>query len=198
MREESFGKDFEMKWSDVPGWFDFQDLYQDMVRSAKPGSHFVEVGAWMGRSTIYLATLIRDSGKPIVLDAVDTWEGSPEREHREAIAKLEAAGTTLYDTFLSNVRQCQVLDIVNPVRMPSVLAARTYPDRGLDFVFIDGEHTYEAVCEDIRAWLPKVKKGGILAGHDYPHPPVKKATQDVLGVGVAKTSKRSWIYRVVQ
>jgi hypothetical protein len=38
-------------------------------------------------------------------------------------------------------------------------------------VFIDADHTYEAVKADIAAWLPKVKPDGILAGHDYKHFP---------------------------
>jgi predicted O-methyltransferase YrrM len=46
-------------------------------------------------------------------------------------------------------------------------AAHAFEDKSLDFVFIDGEHSYEATKADMEAWLPKVKPGGILAGHDY-------------------------------
>ena len=42
-----------------------------------------------------------------------------------------------------------------------------FPDNSLDFVFIDGNHAYEYVKEDIRLWYPKVKKGGVFSGHDY-------------------------------
>lgn len=40
----------------------------------------------------------------------------------------------------------------------------------LDFVFIDAQHTKEAVLEDIKIWASKVKVGGIISGHDYGHP----------------------------
>jgi len=53
------------------------------------------------------------------------------------------------------------------VKARSVEAAKLVPDESLDFVFIDGEHTYPSVTEDIEAWYPKVRKGGIFSGHDY-------------------------------
>jgi hypothetical protein len=49
----------------------------------------------------------------------------------------------------------------------SVEAAKDVPDGSLDFVFIDALHEYEHVKEDIHTWYPKVRKGGILSGHDY-------------------------------
>lgn len=66
---------------------------------------------------------------------------------------------------------------------PSAQAAQEVQDSSLDFVFIDAEHTYEAVMEDILVWRPKVKKGGILVGHDVRkmYPGVKKAVQEIFG-----------------
>ena len=74
-------------------------------------------------------------------------------------------GGTLYDEFIRNIEP--IKHIVNPVRMDSILAAATYADKSLDFVFIDGAHNYESVKADIQAWLPKVKIGGFIGGHDY-------------------------------
>jgi hypothetical protein len=54
----------------------------------------------------------------------------------------------------------------------------------VDFVFIDAEHTYEAVVSDVIAWLPHVKVGGLITGHDYKHenfPGVTQAVNDVFG-----------------
>ena len=46
-------------------------------------------------------------------------------------------------------------------------AGRCFEDGELDFVFIDGEHSYEAAKADIKAWWPKVRSGGLFVGHDY-------------------------------
>jgi hypothetical protein len=52
-------------------------------------------------------------------------------------------------------------------RMPSLKGAKKFKDESLDFVYIDGDHGFEAVINDLDAWVPKVKKNGIIAGHDY-------------------------------
>ena len=71
---------------------------------------------------------------------------------------------------------------VTVLRMESVVAAEAVDDGSLDFAFIDAEHTYENVMEDIAAWRPKVKAGGLLMGHDFSpkYPGVSKAVNEVL------------------
>ena len=59
-------------------------------------------------------------------------------------------------------------------RMPSVEAAGHFPEGLLDLVFVDGDHSYEGVWGDIAAWWPRVRPGGILAGHDFDHPRDKR------------------------
>jgi hypothetical protein len=49
----------------------------------------------------------------------------------------------------------------------SEVAVSDFPDEFFDYVYIDGEHLYDWVKRDIEMWYPKVKNGGMLAGHDY-------------------------------
>jgi len=60
------------------------------------------------------------------------------------------------------------------IRKPSTESANKVPN-GLDFVYIDGDHRYESVIEDIRTWYPKIKNGGLLGGHDLMESGVKDA-----------------------
>ena len=58
--------------------------------------------------------------------------------------------------------------------MTSMDAVRTFDDNSLDFVYIDGNHDFLNVTQDINAWFKKVRPGGILAGHDYVRYPSRK------------------------
>lgn len=55
----------------------------------------------------------------------------------------------------------------------SAMAVARFYDASFDFVFIDAEHTTPAVITDITLWKPKIRKGGILCGHDYAMPQVR-------------------------
>jgi predicted O-methyltransferase YrrM len=68
--------------------------------------------------------------------------------------------------------------------MPSAQAAANFADASLDAVIIDADHHYESVRDDLAAWLPKAKRGGIVAGDDYRNPTwpgVAKAVDEALG-----------------
>ena len=64
------------------------------------------------------------------------------------------------------------------VKKFSVDAVKDFKDKSVNFVYIDANHQYEFVKEDIEVWLPKVKKGGILGGHDYNEAGVKQAVNE--------------------
>lgn len=83
------------------------------------------------------------------LHCIDPWEDHPS-SYYNAVKRLPK----------------QRVHIYKATSMESVFA---FPDNALDFVFIDGDHRFDYVMEDIIAWSRKVKKGGIVSGHDYYH-----------------------------
>jgi hypothetical protein len=103
---------------------------------------------------------IINSGKPIELVCVDTWNGSLEHQDMECVKN-----DSLYLQFLENT--LPIRSVMTPMRMKSVDAAKTFEDESLEFVFLDASHEYEDVRDDIESWYPKVKRGGVLAGHGY-------------------------------
>jgi len=181
----------DMYYESIDGWFDFQNVYDHAITLAQNGSHFVEVGAWLGRSTCYLAEKIKESGKEIRLDAIDTWKGSPnEITNVEVVNKC---GGTILKEFVDSMNAAGVLTIVNPLCTTSLEAARMYLDNSLDFVFIDANHAYAEVRADIAAWYPKIKETGIIAGHDIPYPDVKRAVEESFGSNYSVVQPSSWM-----
>lgn len=165
---------------EVPGWFMQQDFefYKWCVMHHASPAHFVEVGSFKGRSSAYMAVEIINSQKQIKFDCVDTWEGSHEHQLGGEAQDTDVVAHTLFDRFLENMQPVQ--GYYQAVRMNSVTAAQTYPDESLDLVFLDASHDEHNVILDIQAWLPKVKKGGMLSGHDWHMHSVQQAVSHML------------------
>lgn len=164
-------------YQDIPGFFDFAGFYKEAVEQAPDGAKFVEVGAFLGKSTAFLAVEIVNSGKKIELHVVDTW----------APAASDATCTlygNLFERFCAKIDRPEFKGIVNIHRMYSHQAARRFEDGSLDLVWLDGDHSYRAVRLDIDSWHRKLKKpgalraGGVLAGHDYYELGVRQAVDE--------------------
>jgi hypothetical protein len=186
-------------WEGIGGWFDFDDIYSHMVQIHPNGAHFVEVGAWLGRSACYMATQIALAEKDIKFDAVDLWQidgNSPDHIYDQTI---QDCGGDMLPVFMMHMHQAGVATVVRPIKMLSLEAARLYPDASLDLVFIDANHFYSDVCADIKAWLPKVKTGGYLGGHDYVFGDgVRKAVDELLQKDyVIMSIRSSWLVQKV-
>jgi predicted O-methyltransferase YrrM len=179
-------------YQSIEGWFDFDDIYELALRrcSARKSARFVEVGAYKGRSTCYMAERLAETGLDITFDVVDTFEGDDDVGHGD-----------LWPQFAANLERAGLLGRLTAHRQPSAEAAQGFDDASLDFVFIDARHTYDAAAEDLAAWWPKVKPGGLIAGHDYTNSPGVRAAVDqfVAGHGLAhafRVTRASWmIYR---
>ena len=83
------------------------------------------------------------------------------------------------------------------IRETSMSAVEQFEDASVDFIFIDAVHTYKYAKEDIIAWLPKVKSGGVLAGHDYCErfPGVIRAVDEIFP-NCEKKYRQCWIHEV--
>ena len=168
-------------------WFTYPELYKAMVGAAQPTAHFVEVGTWKGMSAAFMAVEIINSGKNIKFDCIDTWDFV---ESQQDISKELFIG--LYDTFLKNIEP--VKHVITPIKSLSWDGARYYNDNSLDFIFIDAAHDYESVKKDINAWYPKLKKGGIIAGHDSWCLDVQQAVNEFFQDKPMHYNEGCWIY----
>lgn len=136
----------------IPGFMEANEL-QWLHDRASESRLVLEVGCWLGRSTSALA-----AGCPGRVYTVDTWEGSPSEingAHAEALTK---------DLFNEAQKYLLPWPNINFMKMTSLQASRMVKPGSIDMIFIDGEHTREAVLIDLLAWHPKCRK--LLCGHD--------------------------------
>ena len=161
-------------------------------------SRGAEIGVWIGTSS----KAILDMPTITKLYMVDPWREGNQQDTNYTQENLDI----IYERVKRRVSQYGPRKEI--LRMTSNEANSIVP-HDLDFVFIDGDHRYDAVRSDILHWAPKIRKGGVLCGDDY-HlwdidgkgvqtelinaPEVRKAVDDTFAVGVVKHSP--WSYWV--
>ena len=79
--------------------------------------------------------------------------------------------------WVKNVRLAPYEERSNLIRKASIEASSLFNDESIDCIFIDGDHRYEAVLQDLNAWFPKLKSGHLILGDDYWMEPVASAVQ---------------------
>lgn len=155
----------------IDGWFNYAPAYDRLVSEVPQNGTFVECGAWLGKSSSYLADIIARKRPDISLYIVDSWLGSSAEI---TTAHKLATETDIYNIFLDNMKGRSF----TPVRKLSLEAAHDFKDSSLDVVFIDMSHEYQDVKDDLAAWFPKVKTNGYIAGHDWSWPGVSQAVAE--------------------
>ena len=160
-----------------------QQVIGDLAKSAPEGL-IVEIGSWEGRSTCALANAVY----PRVVHAVDTWQGSPGE-----ISELLAGERDIFATWQANVAELTKGNVL-PFRMGwrEYLTTAARMEMTIAFAFIDAEHTYREVHDNIAALLPLMAPGGIICGDDSHHPPVQQAVLDHFPQAIVKATVWSW------
>jgi predicted O-methyltransferase YrrM len=159
---------------------------------AQSSQAIVEVGSWCGRSTRAFA-----DNTPGRVWAVDTWA---DNAYGSAPAEMTRHPNWLFNEFSKNHADT-IGDKVVRVRASSVEGARILAAEGrtFDLCFVDAGHHYEDVVSDIKAWLPLVRNGGVICGHDYAtyHPGVIKAVDEWVPTRTIVPDTTIWTAEVV-
>jgi SAM-dependent methyltransferase len=159
--------DLRAKWVEawprinkIEGWMSHIDswwLCETAGRVPADGT-IVEIGSWKGRSTASLMTGFLGNR----LYSVDLWMGTAGPYE----GGYTNAGDAAYQEFVKNM-MFYVGRVPNILHCDSLKAARVFDDASVDVVFHDANHSADAVENDVRAWIPKLKPDGILCGHDW-------------------------------
>ena len=171
-------------YEDIQGWFNHMITYDYLIEQCPEGGTMVELGAWLGKSSSYLVD--KSVNRNVII--IDSWKGSP---NELTTTHKFATEVDIYEVFKQNMGE----RTYKSIRGLSSEAVSQFEDESLDVVFIDLTHTYESVKENINLWLPKVKSGGILSGHDYEDswPGVVKAVDEMLPKRTIM--ENCWIFR---
>jgi hypothetical protein len=161
-------------YKSIQGYFDWEHLYDEIAEALPDGGRFCEIGCWKGQSLSYLLMKLLESGKRVEVCGVDHFQGSVEDPKlRHWAGKFD----------IQSICRENLDDVGYPYQLiakPSAEAASEFDDGFFDCVYVDGSHDKDSVMEDLRAWMPKVAKGGLLAGHDINQAGVREALHELL------------------
>ncbi|KQT92250.1 hypothetical protein ASG49_09950 [Marmoricola sp. Leaf446] len=169
----TFVKDDSTKLPELVARFDFipgmlpqrRCIHLYMLALGGVQGDIAEIGSWQGKSTAYLAQACADTGNGIV-HAIDTFEGNPGHEQNYSVG---GSRVNLKESFVANMERAGVADWVR-IHAKSSIDAFDEVSRetaGLRLLFIDGEHTYEAVKNDLELYANLVLPGGLIVFDDY-------------------------------
>lgn len=173
-----------------PGPFSGGDIfsYRELILTVPRDGQVVELGSYLGRSICSVAEQLIT--RKVTVTCVDLFVGCPT-------TKLEGdTGGTAKGQLLTNLKEFDLVDRVTVYVKDTVKAAEIFDDRSLDLVFIDADHSYAAVFRDLTAWWPKVRNGGMIAGHDYKragkygHEDVRRALHEFFDPDVIRKNLR--------
>jgi cephalosporin hydroxylase len=180
----------EHYYKEVPsGWFNYEAIYQKAIERVEENTpaHFVELGVWFGQSMCFAGIEIINSGKNIKLDGIDCFLQGDQPKPENLFDEIRYSEAKRYTE--------PVKSVVNLVVGDTHEIKDQYEDESLDFVYIDANHSYDGVIKDLQDWYPKIKKGGMISGHDYeerPWPGLVKAVDEFFGKENIEIDPRSW------
>ena len=158
-----------------------------------------EVGVWKGQCSAALLSRLLN----LTLYMIDRWESYSQKERKlDSVSKMPTVDQATFDAAEALARK-----EVRPFGRRAVIwktssreAVEQFDEGSLDFVFVDGDHSYEGVRDDIKLWRSKIKPGGWICGHDYTRegkrPGVTRAVDEAFGEGVETDSDSTWFWRV--
>jgi len=146
---------FEPKRIVFSTWMDHLAFGYDIIEALKP-SKMVELGTFAGLSYFTFCQSVVENELDVQAFAVDTWEGDKH---------TDKYGEEIFED-VSQHNRAHYPGFSYLMRMTFDEALIHFEDESLDFIHLDGFHTYEAVSHDFKNWYPKLKPGGIFLFHD--------------------------------
>jgi len=168
----------------------FLDMVNELPSYFQPHSlpvTMIEIGSYMGESTMMFASI----GLFKTIHSIDPHQGTEEFN--------ELFGYSWGDVEKEYKLNTRHFDNIIHHKDFSYNVVDKFEDNSIDFIYIDAEHTYESVKKDLELYLPKLKVGGVIGGHDYMSdfwPGVCRAVEEVVGTPTQLFQDSSWIKQI--
>jgi len=160
---------------------------QELISGLPKECVMVEVGSYIGESTELFAKKCKR------VYAIDPWKNYYDGDDKSFYQQYPME--LIEQAF--DIRMKKFNNVIK-IKGESAKESKKSGDKAFNFVYIDGNHQYENVKEDIETWLPKIKPNGMIGGHDYGYlPDVTKAVDEIFGKQRIETFKdTSWLVRL--
>ena len=177
---------------DNPGNF-LQGVYNLAKDYIKPDFQIIECGSYEGATAeLFMLMLLKDPNSNLNINphltCIDPW-GSGEFFGQETLEDLDRAEKVFDKRMEPYFGSC-----FKKLKAKSVIAAESVPLQSIDLLYLDGDHRYWNVIAESGIWMPKIKMGGYIAGHDWCDHIVTALTK-VLGDPITIYEDGSWIYK---
>jgi len=159
----------------------------DLIKHTRiQGCVGVEIGSYVGDSSQIFCESVK------MLYCVDPWEDGYDDSDAASYQYPMSEVERQFDENMSQFKNYK------KIKSSSFISSRAFSDESLDFIYIDGLHTYEGVVLDIKIWRKKIKRGGWICGHDYcrKFKGVMRAVDEAFGKPDAIFSDTSWAVQV--
>lgn len=169
------------------GLYDLIEYIENNSNKSTKEMQMIEIGTYTGDSTLLFANKFKTV---ISVDPfLDDYDAADDACNYASFDKV----------FNEFTRRTKDIENISLIRAKSDDATPNFKKAEFDFIYIDGMHTYEQVKKDIHNYLPFVKKGGFIAGHDYVpgFQGVMNAVNEKFGTPNQVFSDTSWIVKVL-
>lgn len=156
-----------------------EEILYPFIDNAKDNSLYVELGVFIGGNLTLVADRIKKQKKEIRVIGIDNWEFQNNGLSPES---MRAAGINYSDDFESICRNNldkNGFGFVELLCGNTNKLAESFDDESIDCIFIDALHSSkEYHINELSLWVPKVKTGGIVCGHDWPSMGIQSAVKE--------------------
>ena len=145
---------------------------------------YVEVGTFVGGNICRVGEYAKTLSKVVKIYGIDDFHfvNISDPGFKDTGVTQHGQYNTFKEDFLAkatqNIEECGLGSIITLVNLDSIEATQYFQDRSIHILFLDGNHSYQYVAPELKAWIPKVHPEGCLLGHDWPCDGIQKAVRE--------------------